>query len=77
MGACASLQVDPKIGISTEVEVCVLKRSKRGLLGGGDMVGTVAPVDPMAPVDPVAPVAPVVEKGWWRLKETKKKTPDG
>ena len=41
------------------------------------MVGTVAPVDPMAPVDPVAPVAPVVEKGWWRLKETKKKTPDG
>ena len=37
-GACASLQVEPKSGSSTEVEVWVLKRSKRGLFGGGGMV---------------------------------------
>jgi hypothetical protein len=35
LGACASLQVEPKSGSSIEVEVWVLKRSKRGLFGGG------------------------------------------
>ena len=31
LGACESLQVEPKSGSSTEVEVWVLKRSKSGL----------------------------------------------